>query len=74
MRNIDRCCQLHERIEILYVVTGWQIQLLTQDGAYIAIELEGETVQDAIDKLEKALESHTLQTVRKLHTKQNPRY
>jgi hypothetical protein len=50
--TLDEACQLHERIHVLYVVSGYQADLLSGDGSTFVQRGEGETIFDAMEDLE----------------------
>lgn len=56
--NIELSLQLHERIEIIYVVDGYQVQFYTQDGSELVYEVHGETLQQAMEKLAREKLNH----------------
>jgi hypothetical protein len=64
MTNIDRCCQLHEVIEIHYFVSVWEAQLYTQEGNRLVITAEGSSVASAIDHLNRKLHGVSLDQLR----------
>lgn len=66
MDNIDRCCQLHEVIEVHYFVDHFAAQLYTDNGERLVIIGAGDTVQNAIGNLNLKLEGLTVDNVRKV--------
>lgn len=62
--NIERCCQLHERVELLYVVDGYDAVLSTKDGDVEVLRSHGETIDGALDNLDLALINLSLEDVR----------
>jgi len=53
--SLDRFVQLHQTIEILYTVDGWMAQYYIFDGNTLEREVEGDTIEEALIKLEKSL-------------------
>ena len=46
---------LHERVEILYVVDGYEVQVMHEDGVTaITPAYRGETIREAIDRAMQA--------------------
>lgn len=41
---------LHKFIEVLYVVDGYELNLMAEDGERVAATYKGETLRDAIDQ------------------------
>lgn len=64
LRNIERCCQLHEEVRIFYTVDGYQASLRTQEGELCAVSAWGEDVVSALLSLDAQLEDETLEGVR----------
>ena len=64
LRNIERCCQLHEEVRIFYTVDGYQASLHTQEGELCAVSAWGEDVMSALLSLDAQLEFETLEGVR----------
>ena len=62
--NIERCCQLHEEVELLYVVDGYEAMLRTADGDRIVAQGHGSDVVAALGSLERCLEGKALKDVR----------
>ena len=50
--------QLHQRLEVLYVVDGYVATFLDRDGERIVDQAHGETIAEAIEKLEEKLEDY----------------
>jgi len=61
-QNIERCCQLHETVEIVYVVDGYEARFLT--GEKLVVEVRGPTVEEALRELDRCLAHVTLEEVR----------
>ena len=74
MIHLERCCQLHESIEIFYIVCAYQARLLTQDGAKIIFKAEGRTIQEALELLNTMCESYRVADIRKLTFEINSDY
>ena len=55
MEEITRLLQLHERLEILYVVDGYLATFSTADGDRTIAEVHGETIAQALVNLEEEL-------------------
>jgi hypothetical protein len=62
--NIERCCQLHETVEIVYAVDHYAVRLLTSDK--VVLEAKGPTVEEAMRHLDWCLTDITLDQVRSL--------
>lgn len=62
--NIDRCCQLHESVDIIYIVDGYEARLNVDDGQRIAYHASGENVFQALTALDLLLAGKTLDEVR----------
>lgn len=62
--NIERCCQLHETIEIVYVVDGYVVRLLSSDHS--VAEVRRPTLEEAMKHLDWCLTDITLEQVRSL--------
>lgn len=50
--NLEHACQLHQRIEFLYVVTGWLAKFYAADGDQFVCEEHGRSIGEAMDNLE----------------------
>lgn len=64
MQNLDRLCQLHESIEIIYVVDGYSATLIVGDDGWPFVERTGPTIQEALVNLDAALEGVSLDFIR----------
>lgn len=64
MTVLSDMVQLHERIEVFYVVTGWVAQLFTSDRCVIRVE--GNTVEHALDILRCTVRNLSLQDMRRM--------
>ena len=53
--NIARCLGLHQSIDIIYVVDGYDAIMWDCDGAFNVAEGHGDDVQSAMDALDTAL-------------------
>lgn len=51
MNKLDSFIGLHELIEIIYVVDGYQAILLTDDGDTVVHEAQGDTIDEALSQL-----------------------
>ncbi len=51
MENLDRLIQLHEVLEVHYMVTDYEAQLYTHDGHTKVLIARGESVEEAIRNL-----------------------
>lgn len=66
LENLERCCQLHEHVEIIYVVDGYQASLETENFPEVPlIKAHGTSFVEALIALDKALEGKTLEQVRR---------
>ena len=63
---IDDLVQLHEGIEIIYVVDGYEARLYTHDGYKLVASANGNSILEALKVLEQFLEGKTLEEIRKL--------
>lgn len=63
-KNIERCCGLHETVEIVYAVTGYIVRLLTSDKS--VVEVSEATLEAAMKHLDWCLTDITLEQVRSL--------
>lgn len=66
--NIQRCVQLHEHFEVLYVVDGYIGQIYTLDGLRLVIEVKGDDLEDMLHKLNYALDGKDLKYIRSRDT------
>ena len=57
--NIARCLGLHQSIDIIYVVDGYDAIMWDCDGAFNVAEGHGDDVQSAMDALDTALLKHS---------------
>ena len=62
--HLERCCQLHERVTLLYTVDGYIATLLTADGDKEYLSQQGPTAYLAMRFLNDALSDTTLEQVR----------
>ena len=49
--SIETLLQLHEQIEIIYVVDGYEAKLATSDGDISVHAAHGKTVAEALERL-----------------------
>lgn len=68
--NLHQVVQLHEGIEIYYVVDGYMATLTTQDGDRVVAKVYGETIEAALQLLDTSLEGKTLAQVRAMKAKE----
>jgi len=67
--NIDRLLGIHERLQILYVVDGYEVDFSTDDGDTWVLREYGETVAKALSHLDKRLQPFSrayIKTLRRL--------
>ena len=65
--NIEKCCQLHEDVQIIYVVDGYQASLLASDGRLVFMEGKvGETILAALQNLDSQLSEVNHEDIRRL--------
>lgn len=64
--SLEQYVQLHEVIEIHYMVSHYEAQYYVQDGSKCLFEAEGKTIQEALDMLYELLKPFTLQQLRKM--------
>lgn len=57
--NIARCLGLHQNIDIIYVVDGYEAIMWDCDGNVRVAEGHGEDVKAAMDALDTALVRHS---------------
>jgi hypothetical protein len=55
MLSIEALLQLHECVEVVYVVDGYNARLTTNDGADVVVEVFGISFVQAIDNLNTLL-------------------
>jgi hypothetical protein len=65
LKNLERCCQLHERVEIHYYVDHYEAQLFTSDRK-VAVGYHIDSIQYALMHLSAKLQDITLDQIRKL--------
>lgn len=46
---LERSNTLHQSVELLYVVDGYEVQLIRDDGATCCVSARGESLRSAID-------------------------
>lgn len=63
LNHIERCCQLHEHVEVYYEVDRYRAVLRGHDDSLDVLSICGETVSQAIAALNAALESWDLTRV-----------
>lgn len=51
LEGLERFVQLHQSVEIIYVVDGYEAHYLVADGEHLEREAQGETIQEALQKL-----------------------
>lgn len=68
LRTLDALTQLHEHVEVYYVVDEYVAQLWTGDGGREVMRGEGVTFYAALVMLNEKLEGWTLDRVRGEHT------
>lgn len=56
MKSLEDRLGLHEDIKIIYVVDGYEAEMLTDDGQTHVACGRGETIRAALDDLEKRLD------------------
>lgn len=67
--NIERCCQLHERLVILYVVDGYEAAIYTGDREERKVmETKNDDILGALLMLDKQCANLTWQDIRKMRT------
>lgn len=54
--NINRLCQLHERVEVVYLVDCYEARLNVGEGEVYGVAARGPTVFDALAELDRLLE------------------
>ena len=64
LENIERCCQLHESVELTYVVDGYVATLTTHDGYRPVLRVRGDSALGALVRLDARLKTETLASVR----------
>lgn len=64
LENIERCCQLHERVTLTYVVDGYMAALLTRDGELQVLHAKADSIFAALTRLDEKLKTETLASVR----------
>ncbi len=65
--NTEHCLQLHERVEIIYVVDGWEASLWTNDNpGRKVLEAKGESIFEALARLERLCDGKMWLDVRKM--------
>jgi hypothetical protein len=64
--NVDRCCQLHEVIEVHYFVDVWEAQLYVADGHRMVVAATGSSVASAMDHMNRKLHGVSLDMVRNM--------
>ena len=62
--NIERLVNLREGLEVYYVVDGYVATFTTAEGDQDVIDGEGQTIQAALEDLDKKLEGKTLEHIR----------
>ena len=50
---LDSCVQLHESIEICYLVTCYEARLIAGDRSRVILRATGETISEAMTELER---------------------
>lgn len=55
LSNMDSAIQLHESVEVIYVVDGYQATFFTGDGDVEVCEAHGRTVLGAMNNLDAKL-------------------
>lgn len=63
-QNLQNCCQLHESIQVIYVVDGYEAQLWTKDDNALSHACFGKTIQEALEALDAILQGKTLENIR----------
>ena len=53
--NIDRCLGLHQSVDVIYVVDGYDALLWEDDGNFTIAEGHGDDVESAMNALDAAL-------------------
>jgi len=53
--TLDAAVGLHEGVELIYVVDGYEASLTTHDGATVKASAWGETIMDALVALGRTL-------------------
>lgn len=65
--TLDSAIQLHEQLEVVYLVSHYEARISIQDGGRQILKSKGDTVDEAIRELEKRLLNYnTIQELRKL--------
>lgn len=67
--NLAICVQLHEHVEIIYVVDGYEAAIYTGDhpGRKV-LEARGDCITSALAELNKLCAGKTWQDIRKMET------
>lgn len=58
LHNIQRLCQLHEHLQVLYLVDCYEAQLLVGDGDYQGVKARGSSVLVALLTLDDLLDNY----------------
>jgi hypothetical protein len=56
--NIEKALGLHERLEFLYVVTGWTLTFSNYDGDYVLCQIEAESIEKVMELMDAWLENY----------------
>lgn len=51
MSDLDKALELHERLEVIYVVDGYSASLYGDDGDRLIAEADGATIATALEAL-----------------------
>ncbi len=66
LEHLERCCQLHEHIEIVYVVDGYCVELYTENFPdKVVISARGDSIPEALGNLNTVLSKSNQYDVRK---------
>lgn len=71
--TLDNYCQLHERIDILYVVDGWEARYSIADGDVFVISAMGESIMQAMFNLDILLAAKSREDWKKQATRNHHR-
>jgi len=66
LENLDNCVQLHEEIEVTYLVDHYCAKLLSWDDSAVMLEGCGPTIHDALVALDRQCEGRDWQDIRKM--------
>jgi hypothetical protein len=72
--DITRTLQLHEEVQVTYLVDHYRAVMITRDGACLAVIGQGPGVFDALRDLNEKLSHLTLKQLRALEGELNPDY